>query len=234
MTLLSLEKPGATSTALGRRLFWWGCATAAATAALILWVDIPLALFFNGYRTTAIVSFFAAITDLANGVIWYSIAVAGIGIAFFRHKTRFAAPNPEAWTRESRAWLFMMTSMATSGVLVILMKLSIGRLRPRFLYRDGEAGFHPFTFAYDSGDYSFPSGHTQSIWSAMVALALLFPWFRVPLLLFASAISASRFITGVHFFGDVVASIFIAVATTLLWRQWFERGGVSVALSRQQ
>ena len=171
-------------------------------------------------------AFFAFITDFASGFIWYPVALAGIGAAYVRHKYR--APNPAAWIKESRAWIFMIITMASSGTIINAVKLLVGRERPRFLFRDGTADFHPL--GLELADCSFPSGHTQSIWAAMLALSFLMPSLRPVFFAVAILVSASRVMIGAHYAGDVVAGLYIAVAATLLWRRWFERNGIALML----
>lgn len=213
---------------LALRLWAWGCVTTVFVAIFMMWADIPLALYFNGYRDTSWANFFAAITDFANGAIWYALAVLGIGTAYLRRKHLTASPNLVLLTKESRAWFFMIVTMATSGIFINAVKFSVGRERPRFLFRDGTTDFHPF--ALRLADCAFPSGHTQSIWTAMLCLSLLFPRGRALFIPVAVLISASRVIIGAHYLSDVIASIFIAFAFTLLWRRRFERDGVPVTL----
>lgn len=217
-----------TDVAVGRRLLWSGLATAIITAALMVWVDAPLAQFFNGYRQTAWVDGFNFITDFASGGIWYPLAVVGVAVAYFRHNIR--EPDPTALIKETRAWIFMIVTMATSGTFVNGLKLAIGRERPRFLFRDGTSDFHPF--GLDLVDCGFPSGHTQSIWTAMLALSFIYPPLRPMFLAAAVLIAASRIIIGAHYAGDVAAGIYIAVVAAVLWRRWFERDGIPVTLRR--
>lgn len=214
--------------ALRRRLIWIGLATAVVTAALMIWVDVPLALFFHDYQDTLWVKFFNFITDFANGAIWYTAAVLGLAVAYARHRIR--TPNAAALRVEVRAWMFMIVTMASSGIFINALKLAVGRERPRFLFRDGTSGFHPFDL--NLTDCGFPSGHTQSIWTAMLSLAFIYPPLRPLFFLIAVMISASRIIIGAHYAGDVTAGIYIAVVAAVVWRRWFERGGVSVTLVR--
>lgn len=217
------------SDPLHRALALWGVATAVIAASLIQWVDIPIAEFFYDHRETGFVTFFKAITDFANGVIWYSLCLIGIGVAWFRLSPRGKWPNPARLRQEIRAWLFMAASMLTSGILINVMKFAIGRQRPRFLFgEEPSQGFYPF--AVRIADSSFPSGHTQSIWTAMLALSFIFPPLRPVFLVIAAVIAFSRIAVGAHFLADVVTSVFIAFATVLLWRRWFARDGVSVTL----
>jgi membrane-associated phospholipid phosphatase len=212
---------------LNRRLMLWGLATIPAVATLMIWVDVPLALYFNGYRDTWWAEFFNFITDFANGAIWYPVAVLGIGFAWLRHKKRL--PNPARFTQELRAWLFMIAVMASSGTFVNAVKVAVGRERPRLLFRDGTTGFHPFNL--NLTDCGFPSGHTQSIWTAMLCLGFLFPRLRFVFFTVAVFISASRIIIGAHYAGDVTASLYIAFFATLVWKRWFEKDGMSVRIA---
>ena len=209
-------------------LLVWGLGAAMVTAASIICLDIPLALFFHGYRETWWSQTFAHITDFANGAIWYTVGVLGLLAAYVRHKRR--SQNPTAFTRETRAWLFMIVTMATSGTFINAVKLLVGRERPRLLYRDGTHDFHVLTFDLDLSDCGFPSGHTQSIWTAMLCLGFIAPPLRPLLFVVAILISASRIVIGAHYAGDVFASIYIAFFAVLMWRQWFEKDGVSVTL----
>lgn len=217
------------SDPLHRALVLWGVATAVIAASLIHWVDIPVASFFYAQRETPWVAFFSAITDLANGFIWYSVALIGVIIAWVRHGKRAKLSDPARLRQQLRAWVFMAVAMATSGLLINIMKFVLGRQRPRFLFgEETSSGFYPF--ATKIADSSFPSGHTQSIWTAMLALSFLFPPLRPVFLAIATTIAMSRIVVGAHFLADVVTSIFIAFATVLLWRRWFTRDGISVAL----
>lgn len=213
---------------LQRTLLIWGALTAAVVVGLMVRIDVPMAQYFNAHKDTPWVAVFAAITDFANGLIWFSVAALGVAAAALRHRVRPTIPNLPRMRQEIRAWFFMAVSMATSGLLINAMKFAIGRERPRFMFEDGNADFNPFF--QPIADSSFPSGHTQSIWTAMLALCFLFPPLRIPFIIIATAIGASRVIVGAHYLSDVVASIFIAFATVLLWRSWFQRHGTLVTL----
>jgi membrane-associated phospholipid phosphatase len=73
-------------------------------------------------------------------------------------------------------------------------------------------------------------GDAQSIWAAMTALAFIYPRGAVVFFGFAAFISASRFITGVHFISDVVMGAWTAVICAVIWRWRYERGGIPIAL----
>ena len=203
-------------------------ATGFAVAALMLWVDHPLALWMAQFRKTAFVNVFEVITDLANSAIWYTVALVGILLAWRQRKLDASPEAHTLYTQRLRAALYVIASMVASGLLINLIKVIVGRSRPKLLVNEGIADYTPFDRWYD--DCSFPSGHSQSIWAAMIALAYIFPRWRVPLLLFAVVVSSSRVIVGAHYASDVIAGAFFAFAVALPMRRRFEREGTSIQL----
>jgi membrane-associated phospholipid phosphatase len=194
--------------------------------ALILWVDVPLALFVHPYDQTQLGKVFAVITQLGNSAVWYAAALAGMALAFLHARGQPAAKP--LLRQRLRAGLFLIVSLALSGVLINGIKLVVGRARPPALFATGTAQFHPMSDFTTS--WSFPSGHSQSIWAAMTALAWIYPPLRVPCLVVAVLVSGSRVVVGAHFLSDVIAGAFLAVAVAVIVRRAFERGGISINL----
>ena len=164
----------------GRRLVWFTAAMLLPVPILMRWVDGPLAVQFQTYHETLWWKFFSAITYFANGFIWYSLALIGLLSAWVRHRMLEPPSSSAVYDARRRAWLFMIAAMATSGFAEILVKFVLGRDRPRVFLRDGTIDFHPFRLRI--ADSSFPSGHTQSICSAMLALSIIYPPLRAGIL----------------------------------------------------
>ncbi len=202
---------------------------AAAIAALMLWGDEPIARWLQPHRRTDWAEFFAAITDFASGWLWYSVALTGLAGAYIRHRSQQLPIGTTAFTVRKRAWIFMIVAMASSGITEVVLKFAIGRDRPRFLFEDGGASFHPFRM--NTGDSSFPSGHAQSITSAMLALALIYPPLRPVFFVTAVLIAASRVIIGAHYLSDVLGGVWLAVAAVIYWRRRFEANGDKLDLT---
>jgi undecaprenyl-diphosphatase len=190
---------------------------------LMRWIDGPLATQFQTYHETLWWKFFAAITDFANGFIWYGLAVMGLTSAWVRHRMLEPPSSAAVYDARRRAWMFMIVAMATSGIVENVIKFAVGRDRPRFFLRDGTMDFHPFRLHI--GDSSFPSGHTQSICSAMLALSIIYPPLRTLFLVVAVLIASSRVVIGAHYLSDVVGGIWLAVVAVLYWRRRFESAG---------
>ncbi len=214
---------------LKKGLAIYAVATIVATAIAITWFDEPLALYLHEFEQEQWFRFFVRITDLANGMIWYSVAAVMLAITLARRRLTPAALPPLKFTQQVRAWAFMVVAMGTSGVILHLIKIMVGRERPRILFAGGDAAYAPLTFDIDAS--SFPSGHTQSICAAMLALAFIFPPARYLCLIIALMVSASRVIIGAHYLGDVIGGAFVGIAAVILWRAWFEKNGVSVTLT---
>ncbi len=198
--------------------------TALVVTALIIWVDQPLAAYMAQHSETPLVATFRIITFLANGTIWYSLALFSIAFAWNKARHDESPGAQMQMRRVVRAWLFMIVSMAISGLLVNALKIAIGRARPKLFLYENVVGLAPFARTLE--DCSFPSGHSQSIWAAMLALAWILPYGRNAFIAVAVIVAASRVIIGTHYASDVVAGAYLAFAVGLLVRRWFIRTDV--------
>jgi membrane-associated phospholipid phosphatase len=195
----------------------------------IIVLDLPLAIWLRRFAETDVIAFFRIVTRAGHSAIWYGLAIFGFVGAIV--VARRATTNIARWTwrRRARSFLFMAVSMLVSGTLVNALKLAFGRYRPRFLFDEGLSGFAPFALTLD--DCAFPSGHTQSIVAAMVALAILVPRGTPYFAAAALVVSCSRFLTTVHFVGDVVAGAYIGITVAVVMKAYFERTGIALAWS---
>jgi membrane-associated phospholipid phosphatase len=194
----------------------------------MLWVDVPLARYMRTFANSHFVAAFGVITHLGNSAIWYGVALGGMATASLKARANPAANA--AWLRQRlRAWLFLIISLALSGLLVNGIKLVVGRGRPSDLFAKGEPAYYPMSSM--TASWSFPSGHTQSIWGAMIALAWIYPPARPLCFVVAAVVSASRVIVGAHYASDVVAGAFFGIAVAYLVRDAFERRGPPIDLS---
>ena len=87
------------------------------------------------------------------------------------------------------------------------------RLRP---FEVIQAGNWDWKFFSGHGN-SFPSGHGAHFWGLFFPIAFLFPQYRIPLLIVPLFISVARVGVNDHWCSDVLGSISIAAAITLLF-----------------
>jgi len=114
---------------------------------------------------------------------------------------------------------FVFMAIALPSLVVTIGKRLIGRARP---FVDGHAD--PFLYMHPvwRPDYaSMPSGHATTGFAAMAAIALIWPRLRIPMLIYALLIAASRVVLDAHYLSDVIAGAAVGVGGALLVRDWF-------------
>ena len=98
---------------------------------------------------------------------------------------------------------------ATAGLAVTAVKETVDRARPPV----EDPGLDPIGVVPASA--SFPSGHSATAFATAVAVGLVYPRLRVPLLALASLVALSRVYLGMHYSTDVLAGIALGVAVGL-------------------
>ena len=218
---------GAQAARTRRTPLAWGSLYAALAVALsAALVDRPLALWMKAHVHGNIEGFFALVTTLDLAGLWLlpaGLAALAAGLAARR------ALLPERrllWS--GRAWraFYLFAAVATAGLSADLVKLMVGRMRPRLLFDQGLYGIHPFSgiWAWNS----FPSGHSAAIWGAMTALLVLVPRYDLMWLALAVLVTASRVALTAHFLGDVLAGGWVGVVAALLVARLLRRKGIGV------
>ncbi|MAN79826.1 MAG: hypothetical protein CMM77_11210 [Rhodospirillaceae bacterium] len=197
---------------------------AAASALAMAFVDEAAARFFRDAFDADQRRFFGHTVGALGKPEFYFAAAALTAAACWVLRRR-VAEGGERLRGAMHAALFVIFSIAAAGVLVNLLKFVIGRMRPRELLENGLAGFLPFNT--DFGMNSFPSGHSQMVWSLAVSLFLIFPRLWPILFTFAAAVAASRFLASVHFVSDVVMGSYIGAVVPLLLKHYiYDRRGI--------
>ena len=110
--------------------------------------------------------------------------------------------------RTKRDGLYMATSTATTYLLNLAIKKLVKRPRPFLTDRNLVPVYRP-------GEWSFPSGHTSSVFSAVTSLARVYPkWYTIaPSYLWAAGVGYSRMYLGVHYPTDVAAGAVLGTGT---------------------
>lgn len=150
------------------------------------------------------------ITEAGEGLWWILGSTAVFAVAAIGRRHNLAR------------WAFaVLAAVVGSGLIVNLLKVSIGRMRPERLLEHGEFGFLPFTVDHDYN--SFPSGHATTCAAATMVLALALPRWRWLFLCAGIAIASTRVAIHAHYLSDVLAGLALGYgcghATLVVWRR---------------
>ncbi|MBW1899282.1 MAG: phosphatase PAP2 family protein [Deltaproteobacteria bacterium] len=186
------------------------CIAVLITAAVsFVFIDLPLAVWLHANRIYLVKSIFETITFFGRSEL-YLIPTAVFFIIFRKSRQKSAQKS-----------LFMFSTVAASGILVDIIKVIAGRFRPVLYFNRGLFGFD--FFHIDSDHLSFPSGHSATAMSIMVALGKLFPEFRYLFYATGVIIALSRAVITAHYLSDVITGALIGVLTSvLLYNRFFK------------
>ncbi|MEX2145081.1 MAG: diacylglycerol kinase [Candidatus Spechtbacterales bacterium] len=149
-------------------------------------------------QTEKIIELSRVITLVGNWQIVFAITIFAVVGLLWRKRYEMAS--------------FLLGSVISGGIIVLIIKLLSGRVRP-------QGGGSMFT---DS--YSFPSGHAFMATALWLALAYIltnkntkrrYIWALAGLVVLS--VAASRIILDVHWVSDVMAGIMFATVWVLLW-----------------
>lgn len=187
-------------------------------ALCVLWIDQPLAWAFRRHRF--FFDDFAALITHAGDSRWTLCAsVSGWALGRVARQRLLTQEMCERARWLSLASGFVFVSVASSGLLVNLLKYLFGRARFNALMLHGEYGFYFFETGYDFS--SFPSGHANTAIALAIALSCLWPRVRRLFLLAGVLLALSRVVVTAHYLSDALAGGLLGWWTTRLWWRWF-------------
>jgi undecaprenyl-diphosphatase len=105
--------------------------------------------------------------------------------------------------------LTALAAAAWAGLAVTVVKELVDRARPPF----ADPGLDPIGAVPASA--SFPSGHSATAFATAVAVGLVYPRLRLPLLALAALVALSRVYLGMHYSTDVLAGTVLGAAIGL-------------------
>lgn len=180
-------------------------------------LDIPIARALKGQRPQwwNITLYELTRYGLAE---YYLVPTALLAVMFFVAGRRARGEIKERLYNIGMKVSFLFLSVAASGILTNIMKILIGRSRPRMLFYTGEYGFQGLNFDVDH--WSFPSGHTTTVASFITALFLVTPpnkrVYLIPFVIVAFLIIVSRVTVEAHFLSDIIFSTCWAATVAIL------------------
>ena len=208
-----------TETETGRRWLWVAAIVLFEPIAM-LWLDRPIADFFHDHGAS-MQPFFDVVQRFGLGYPWLLLSAVVFAILRWGGRLKWLHRWDAAMRAHADLPAFVFAALATAGLVADLLKVLVGRTRPKLLFATGA---YDFTwFGWHPDHWSFPSGHAATAAALMTSLWCLWPR---PLWLYvagAALIAASRVVTGQHYPSDVVAGAVIGVVTTRIIASWLLR-----------
>jgi undecaprenyl-diphosphatase len=200
----------------------------------LITADIHLFWLLNSAHTPLLDLFFATVTWLGSGWVAGSVLALLVALRIPRSKLR-------------RTVIMCVVAMLASGLLNRGLKELFQRPRPlTYFARNPAAALSAAEEATDARDLevhvvgaalryrSFPSGHTNTAFSAAILMIMLFGGWYWLALIPAALVGYSRIYLGVHFPLDVLGGALLAAmvvpATVLLFRKRYAADEEETAL----
>jgi membrane-associated phospholipid phosphatase len=176
----------------------------------ILTIDVPVAIAVTG-ASQAVQLTASRFTGVIEVIFGFPLSIYASGLAVLALAGALALHRRFRSTATIMVWIALI--QLTTRFAVDVLKPVFDRLRPHQAISDGL--LHDRFFAGVGN--SFPSGHAAHFWGFFFALALLFPKWRLPLLVVPVLVSAARVIANDHYVSDVLASAAVAALVTLAY-----------------
>jgi lipid A 4'-phosphatase len=197
--------------------------TAILVVLLFVFVDRPVALYLHA-RGSDLHALFKATGNLGEAWGWLVL----FGLAFFALHWGGEVPRLRAVELRLRALsaipAFLFAAIAVAGLAVDLLKVGLGRMRPKLLFNSDLYGFT--WLAWRPDHWSFPSGHTATFVALTTALWWVWPQHLLFYIVVAAIVAGSRVVVGAHYPSDVIAGALVAVLATRWVASIFARGGI--------
>ena len=166
---------------------------------LALTIDRQLAHFIYDHVNAKAHKALDSITHYAKAGHWLAAAILALIVAA---GMRHFGVLPEESTQLINYSLAFIASLTMGSAVLHVIKLVLGRRRPRDDMEMGLYGFRPLAFNLDYN--SFPSGHALTICCVAVIFTCVWPdwwpiWFSV-----ASLLGVTRALLTAHFLSDVL------------------------------
>jgi membrane-associated phospholipid phosphatase len=161
--------------------------------------DIRILRAVNSSRNLPSDNFFRFVSN-SDGWLVVGIPVAIGSAGFIKHDKSLV-----------RNGCVILTSVALSGGITVIMKYTIKRDRPFITYPD-------ITKKSAAGSPSFPSGHTSGAFALATSLSLTYPkWYVIAAsYTWAGTVAFSRIDLGVHYPSDILAGALVGTGSAWL------------------
>lgn len=185
-------------------------------AVLVLFADEQLARWIDDeIRGTAVFTAANWWTEIGRSNWTFIAAGVALVVGLLSKRTRLAGGA-----------LLLAATVGASGILVNLVKMLVGRARPKMLAEEGTLAFAPFSVGYDWN--SFPSGHATTALAIAGTFWMIDPSRRWLWLALGISVAATRVLLNAHYAGDILAGGVlgwcVAVLLTRTSPRWWPTG----------
>lgn len=118
------------------------------------------------------------------------------------------------------ACIYLIAGILVSGIICDIFKISLSRARPHLLLSQGLYGFYGFKFT--ASMWSFPSGHSTTLGSMAMGLALMFRRFAWLIVIVGFLMACCRVLAGMHYPSDVLTGYYLGCVSSILLFKYFE------------
>lgn len=194
-------------------------------ALLGIGVDRDVIIFIKNNSQYFYTDIFRIITNAGDATFWLLLAAAGITFCVYIRSTQYLIPYHHQLKVYLVQLAFVTSTWLLSGVIHHIIKIVLGRYRPRYLFSENWYGINPLNF--NIAHNSFPSGHTQTIFAITIGLTLLYPRLGIFLVPLAVSVGISRVVLIAHYPSDVLFGAYLGMATAILVkRHYFDRKNI--------
>jgi membrane-associated phospholipid phosphatase len=181
----------------------------AALLLLVLYVDLPLAVYLHDNISPTVYKVFEHIGRIGDGgaYAWVALVVYAMALLGMR---RGSSALRNCHERLARGSLLLMAGWIVGGLMILVLKKTIARARPEVFF---EHGFYGLGHAFKGGSAftSFPSSHSLTAFVLAAAIAAMLPSWRYAVYLAAIVVGFSRLVNLDHYASDVLAAGVIAI-----------------------
>ena len=168
--------------------------TALLSLGALLYMDLPARSFVREIQQTYPIVRHIAYGFTQAGYNFYMLIAIAI---FLFERAWYTTPNNPLQNIARHCYVFLWSALLAGGIVHII-KFVVGRYRP---------SSDLFTFDPFSGHISFPSGHSQTIFTVVVYIICALrprPAIGTGLIIFGIFVASSRIFLNHHFLSDVI------------------------------
>ena len=203
-----------------RHLVCWGIATLFLVIFAIIYLDQSAAHLLTEEQAARSYRITRELTDAGESSHFFVIAIlcGWGGWAYLKYGKNIPAARAQK-IEKIRFWgISFLYSLIAAGICTHIFKFIIGRARPNQSLDRYPWDFDLFTHHWHN--HSFPSGHSQTLFTAAVAFGFAFPKYQKVIFLVAALLAFTRILLNQHFLSDVIMGSYIGYAVSLIVFYW--------------